>query len=245
MNTVPQSGTYVFSPTAEDVRGLSHLRAVLENEALHEAMKHRPAHLLQRLDTAVATMKQAIAARDWPAYGSADNDYHRAIIEESGKPVSGQRLLPGRGCAGSIARAPARPAGCASARSASISRWRSCCGAGRSKRPRGCCGSTFWSSTIPWTSCRCSRMPHRRTRRPPHPVAVRIERCQDAETAPSGAARPAGDRTGSSKGRRRRFRIRRNHAYRMLTNTGQTAPDSMGAVRWADNNDLVMPAGPV
>jgi DNA-binding GntR family transcriptional regulator len=86
VNIVPQSGTYVFSPTAKDVRGLSHLRAVLENEALHEAMKDRPARLLQRLDAAVASMKRAIAAKDWPAYGSADNDYHRAIIEESGNP---------------------------------------------------------------------------------------------------------------------------------------------------------------
>lgn len=86
VNIVPQSGTYVFSPTAEDVRGLSHLRAVLENEALHEGMKHRPARLLQRLDAAVANMKLAITAKDWPAYGSADNDYHRAIIEESGNP---------------------------------------------------------------------------------------------------------------------------------------------------------------
>jgi DNA-binding GntR family transcriptional regulator len=86
VNIVPQSGTYVFSPTAEDVRGLSHLRAVLENEALHEAMKHSPARLLQRLDAAVAEMKTATAGKDWPAYGSADNDYHRAIIEECGNP---------------------------------------------------------------------------------------------------------------------------------------------------------------
>src|SRR5215510_2547823 len=80
VNIVPQSGTYVFSPTAEDVQGLSHLRAVLENEALHEAMKHRQTRLLQRLDSALADMKTAVAARDWPSYGSADNDYHRAII---------------------------------------------------------------------------------------------------------------------------------------------------------------------
>jgi DNA-binding GntR family transcriptional regulator len=95
VNIVPQSGTYVFSPTAEDVRGLSHLRAVLENEALHEAMKHRPARLLERLDAALADMKKAIAAKDWSAYGSADNDYHRAIIEESGNPYLAQAYYLG------------------------------------------------------------------------------------------------------------------------------------------------------
>ena len=82
VNIVPQSGTYVFSPTAKDVRGLSQLRAMLENEALHEAMKHRPERLLERLDAAVAEMKTALAAKNWPAYGSADNGYHRAIVEE-------------------------------------------------------------------------------------------------------------------------------------------------------------------
>jgi len=36
---IPQSGTYVLSPSAEDVRPLSHFRAVLENEAVREAIR--------------------------------------------------------------------------------------------------------------------------------------------------------------------------------------------------------------
>ena len=40
------------------------MSVVLENEALHEAMKHRPARLLERLDAAVAEMRKANAARD-------------------------------------------------------------------------------------------------------------------------------------------------------------------------------------
>src|SRR5882724_2963792 len=66
---VPQSGTYVFSPTAEDVRTLSHFRALLENEALREAMKHRADVLLVRLDDAIARMKRALAAKNYEAYG--------------------------------------------------------------------------------------------------------------------------------------------------------------------------------
>lgn len=81
---VPQSGTYVFSPTAEDVRTLSNFRALLENEALHEAMKRRPAELVARLDEVTARMQRALAAKDWEAYGKADNAYHLAILEESG-----------------------------------------------------------------------------------------------------------------------------------------------------------------
>ncbi|HVY19712.1 MAG TPA: GntR family transcriptional regulator [Bauldia sp.] len=81
---VPQSGTYVFSPSAEDVRTLSHFRALLEHEALSEAMKHRAAQLLTRLDDAIARMKRALATKNYDAYGKADNSYHIAILEESG-----------------------------------------------------------------------------------------------------------------------------------------------------------------
>ncbi len=81
---VPQSGTYVFSPTAEDVRTLSHFRALLENEALREAMKTRSVQLLARLDDAIGRMRRALNAKNFEAYGKADNGYHIAILEESG-----------------------------------------------------------------------------------------------------------------------------------------------------------------
>ncbi len=84
VNIVPQSGTYVFSPTAEDVRTLSHFRALLENEALHEAMKAHPAPMLAKLDDAIARMKRAVAARNWDLYRRADSAYHLAFLEESG-----------------------------------------------------------------------------------------------------------------------------------------------------------------
>ncbi len=84
VNIVPQSGTYVFSPTSDDVRALSRLRALLEDEALREAMKRNPEHLLRRMDEALAKMKRALAGKDYEAYGLADNSYHLAIIEESG-----------------------------------------------------------------------------------------------------------------------------------------------------------------
>jgi DNA-binding GntR family transcriptional regulator len=81
---VPQSGTYVFSPTAEDVRTLSNFRALLEKEALYEAMKTRSAQLLVRLDDAIARMRRALGAKNFETYGKADNAYHLAILEESG-----------------------------------------------------------------------------------------------------------------------------------------------------------------
>src|SRR5437868_2432631 len=58
VTVVPQSGTYVFSPTADDVRTMSEFRAVLENQALREAIKLRRAAVLTRLDDAIADMRK-------------------------------------------------------------------------------------------------------------------------------------------------------------------------------------------
>lgn len=84
VNIVPQSGTYVFSPTADDVRTMSHFRAVLENEALREACRCRGEAVLARLDDAIAAMRKAIAAGNWEAYRKADSSFHLALLDESG-----------------------------------------------------------------------------------------------------------------------------------------------------------------
>jgi DNA-binding GntR family transcriptional regulator len=81
---VPQSGTYVFSPTAEDVRTMSHFRFVLECEAVRESVRHNKTALFAKLDEALARMRKEIAAKNFLAYGAADNAYHLAFLEESG-----------------------------------------------------------------------------------------------------------------------------------------------------------------
>jgi DNA-binding GntR family transcriptional regulator len=86
VSVVPQSGTYVFTPTSEDVRTMSEFRAVLENQALREAFRLRREVMFERLDAAVATMRDAIAVSDWDGYRTADNAYHLAFLEECGNP---------------------------------------------------------------------------------------------------------------------------------------------------------------
>src|SRR5262245_9618098 len=76
---VPQSGTYVFQPTPDDVRTLSQFRALLENEAVLQAIAHRAGPLLSRLDNAIEQMKHARAANDWNIYRRADSSYHLAF----------------------------------------------------------------------------------------------------------------------------------------------------------------------
>ena len=83
VNIVPQSGTYVFSPTDEDVRTLSNFRALLENEAVREAIKRNPARLFAKLDEAILRMKGAMASQDWEIYRKADSLYHLSFLQES------------------------------------------------------------------------------------------------------------------------------------------------------------------
>lgn len=86
VTVVPQSGTYVFSPSAEDVRTMSEFRALLEDRALREAHRLRRETMLARLAAAVELMREALPARDWQAYRHADNAYHMAFLEECGNP---------------------------------------------------------------------------------------------------------------------------------------------------------------
>jgi DNA-binding GntR family transcriptional regulator len=84
VSVVPQSGTYVFSPTADDVRTMSHFRALLEDEALREAMRRSPDIVQARLRQAIEAMRKAIAVNDWDAYRRFDSAFHFAFLEESG-----------------------------------------------------------------------------------------------------------------------------------------------------------------
>jgi DNA-binding GntR family transcriptional regulator len=81
---VPQSGTYVFSPSPEDVRLLSHLRSLLEEEAVHQAMALQPGPLFAKLDDAITRMERARATNNWEIYRKADSSFHLALLEESG-----------------------------------------------------------------------------------------------------------------------------------------------------------------
>jgi len=81
---VPQSGTYVFSPTVDDVRTMSHFRALLENEALREAVVRRPAVVQSRMRQAIDAMSRAITAADWESYRRHDSAFHFSFLEESG-----------------------------------------------------------------------------------------------------------------------------------------------------------------
>ena len=98
VNIVPQSGTYVFSPSEEDVRMLSSFRALLEDEAVRVANRRNGARLWVRLDEAILRMRRAVAIKDWDAYRKADSAFitrssRNPKIAISSAPTTLARLL--------------------------------------------------------------------------------------------------------------------------------------------------------
>ncbi len=82
----PQRGSYVFSPTEDDIAAICEFRFMLETQAA------RSAHALDRegshaaLADAVKDMEHAHAAGARIAYGHADTRFHEVLFEHCGNP---------------------------------------------------------------------------------------------------------------------------------------------------------------
>ncbi|WP_417766982.1 GntR family transcriptional regulator [Stappia sp.] len=81
---VPQAGTYVVTPSRQDVEAMSRFRAMLEREALDMALARDPDALVHRLNGAISQMQHAIDVGEWWLYSRADSAYHRAILQMAG-----------------------------------------------------------------------------------------------------------------------------------------------------------------
>jgi DNA-binding GntR family transcriptional regulator len=79
----PQRGTFVFQMTGDQIRQLTVLRELLEEESLRIAMASGPA-LGEQLSATVAEMEVAVAAEDARHYRALDHDFHQHIITGSG-----------------------------------------------------------------------------------------------------------------------------------------------------------------
>ena len=95
---VPQRGSYVFSPTEQDIIDLCEYRLVLELRAVSVALARRRAAALGALQAAIAAMEVGRAAGDRIAYSREDSVFHDAFIrncrnrylEEGYAQVAGQ-----------------------------------------------------------------------------------------------------------------------------------------------------------
>ncbi|MBL0945163.1 MAG: GntR family transcriptional regulator [Hydrogenophaga sp.] len=77
----PQRGTFVFTLSPQQLAHLLQFRAMVEIEALREAMATHPQALLQRMAQCVKEMKVAERAKDLPALARIDMSFHHAFFE--------------------------------------------------------------------------------------------------------------------------------------------------------------------
>lgn len=81
---VPQSGTYVFSPSREQIIQLSELRYILEENAVRLSMQRAPESFLAELESIVATMREAWAAGSSLEIKRHDTEFHWCFFNNAG-----------------------------------------------------------------------------------------------------------------------------------------------------------------
>jgi DNA-binding GntR family transcriptional regulator len=94
----PQVGSFVFTPSADDISALCAFRFIIEPKAAELAYRHDCAGAAAAMRSAIAEMEQALAARDNVAYGRADTAMHEALFTHCGNRylVESYQLVSGR-----------------------------------------------------------------------------------------------------------------------------------------------------
>ena len=80
---VPQSGSYVFSPTREQIEELCDFRSLLESSALRASMRHDAKSLIADLKKTTAEMRRAYRQGDIFLSKRLDTQFHQALFERS------------------------------------------------------------------------------------------------------------------------------------------------------------------
>ncbi|KAB2658282.1 GntR family transcriptional regulator [Brucella tritici] len=88
VHIVPKSGTYVFTPTQEDIAELCDFRVGLEDQAMRLALIGNRKKLVSQLKKQYDLMRAAIDEDDLRAYGRCDTEFHLAFFR-----VCGNRYL--------------------------------------------------------------------------------------------------------------------------------------------------------
>jgi DNA-binding GntR family transcriptional regulator len=94
----PQSGSFVFTPSDEDVAELAEFRRVVELTALRLCFARRREEALRDMRAAADAMERARDADDRLGVSRADTAFHRAIAENSANEylIAAYRLASGR-----------------------------------------------------------------------------------------------------------------------------------------------------
>jgi DNA-binding GntR family transcriptional regulator len=83
VEVVPQSGTYVFSPTRQDIADLCDFRFLLEGQALEASVRQNAPALLTALEATVQAMRAAGADHSAESR-HLDREYHLLFVRHCG-----------------------------------------------------------------------------------------------------------------------------------------------------------------
>ena len=94
----PQSGSFVFMPTEEDVAELCEFRRMLEVAAIRLAHARRPQETIAQLWVGVETMTQSLETDNRLDYAAADSAFHQAAVENCANRylIEAYKLVSGR-----------------------------------------------------------------------------------------------------------------------------------------------------
>lgn len=81
---VPQSGTYVFSPTREEIEELCDFRSLLEVQAVRASMEHAPRPLLSALKKIVHEMESVYTNTELFESKVLDTEFHQTFLRFCG-----------------------------------------------------------------------------------------------------------------------------------------------------------------
>ncbi|WP_315834849.1 GntR family transcriptional regulator [Bradyrhizobium prioriisuperbiae] len=94
----PQVGSFVFTPSADDIAELCAFRVIIEPKAAELAYHHDHNGALSAMRLAIAAMEQAVTEKDNVAYGRADTAMHDALFAHCGNHylIESYQLVAGR-----------------------------------------------------------------------------------------------------------------------------------------------------
>ena len=83
----PKRGSFVFSPTIEEVAEICDYRLMLEREALRLSMQKAPESFLAALDRSIAKMRDRMEAGDEYGYVRLDTEFHNLFFDYCGNSL--------------------------------------------------------------------------------------------------------------------------------------------------------------
>lgn len=89
----PQNGTFVFRPTADELRALCELRTALEVEAMALALERDPEGLAADIQRILVAMHEALKVRAREVYQGLDTEFHLSIIGRAKSALLEQTYL--------------------------------------------------------------------------------------------------------------------------------------------------------